>query len=343
MIPQTKPFLSESEVLAVTKVIKSAFLASGTMAKTFEQKIASLIGIGKTFGVNSGTAAIFILLQALNIKHAKIAIPGYACTSLYYAVKSAGFEPVICDIDNSSLCISTEELIPLKNKIDTAIAVHTFGIFCGNNIFDIGIPIIEDCAHSLGVHYNNRPVGSFGVASIFSFYPTKIITCAGSGGAIYTNNKDIAEKIMDIKTYDSLSKKYLYGYHSDLTDIDAAIGLEQLKKLKKILKRKREIAKQYNKSIPKDFLVLRNLKSDTFCRYIIKAKSKKQADNWISQARAVNIILGRPLDKPLFLLDNNKHYPNSRNAYDTIVSVPIFPSLRTYEVNLIADFIGGLQ
>lgn len=256
-IPLAKPYIGKEEVKAVSSVIHSGMLSIGPKLLEFEQKFAEFIGTKHAIAVNSGTSGLHLCVKALNIK------PGdEVITTPFSFVASSNpiiFErakPVFADIDERTYNIDPKKLEKaITKKTKAIILVHLFGQPCDMKAIMIiskkkGIPIIEDACEAAGATYNGKRVGSFGKAAVFAFYPNKQIT-TGEGGIIVTNDTRFAK---DCRSWRNQGRddsgEWLnhvnIGYNYRLNEMSCALGIEQLKKINFILKKRREIAERYN-------------------------------------------------------------------------------------------------
>ena len=249
------PKFSEDEINAVIEVLKSGRLTMlvGEVTRKFEDEFAKVHGVKHAIAVSNGTVALHVALRALGIG------PGdEVITSPFTFVASASSIlhqnaiPIFADIDRETFNIdpaSIEERITDKTK--AIIAVH----LCGHpaemdEIMKIArehnLAVIEDCAQAIGAKYKGKIVGSIGDINAFSFYLSKNIT-TGEGGMVLTDNDKLAEKAKLIRHHGEPEwyKYILLGYNYRMTELQAAIGLAQLKKLEKLNERRREIAKIY--------------------------------------------------------------------------------------------------
>jgi len=182
-IPHSKPFVSEEDYKSVEEVIKSGMHATGSKTKEFEEGVCKFIGAKYAKATTSGTTALHLALLSLKVgKGDEVIIPSYVCQSVLSAVNYTGAKPVLADIEKDSFNISTNTIKPLiTDKTKVIIVSHMFGFPADIlSIKEISkkIPIIEDCAHSIGGSYKGKMLGNFGDLSIFSFYATKLISTA---------------------------------------------------------------------------------------------------------------------------------------------------------------------
>lgn len=239
MIPIAKPLIGKEEKRAVIDVLNSGLIAQGKMVKQLEEDFANFIGTKYAVAVSSGTAALHLSLLALNLK------PGdEIITTPFTFIASAncalyiGAKPVFVDIDENTFNIDPsliEKKITKKTK--AILPVHLYGLAANmKEIMRIArkhnLYVIEDACQAHGATINTKKVGTFGDLGCFSFYPTKNMT-SGEGGMITTNNKLLAEKLKMLRSH-GMKKRYYHdilGFNFRMTDIAAAIGIEQLKKI----------------------------------------------------------------------------------------------------------------
>lgn len=343
MITQSKPTIDIADAEAVCRGILSGQLAQGSVVEQFENEMSRFIGVRYAVATNSGTASLHLALLALGIKEGdEVVLPSFVCTALLNAINYIGATPCLVDINENDYNISAEDVRrKLTGKTKAIIVPHMFGTPANlDELLNLSIPIIEDCAQSIGASYNGKVVGSFGSASIFSFYATKMLA-TGEGGMILTNLSNVSERVKDLRDYD-VKPDYLVRYNYKMTDFQAALGISQLGKLEHFISRRIEIAAQYTASLsdldvslplhPKD-------KEGVWYRYVIKVKGK--LEQVIQRAKEKGVICDRPVYKPLhrYLGLPQKQFLASEKAFKTALSVPIYPSLTDAEVKHIISIL----
>ncbi len=292
-IPVSSPLITIEDAKSVYKTVKSGWVSSsGKEIHAFEKKFANTIHKKYACTVSNGTAALEIAVKSLNLKkNAEIIMPTFTIISNAIAAIKNSAKPVLVDTDIKTWNIKIEDI---ENKITSktkAIMVpHIYGFPCDMNKIKklcnkYKLYLIEDAAEMIGQSYKGKPCGSFGDISTFSFYANKHIT-TGEGGMILTNNKNLNKKFQELKNL-SFGKKERF-LHSDIswnyrfTNIQASLGLSQLKRLKKIVKRKREIGNFYYDKFKKNKNIIIQPKKLQYAKniywvygIIIKNKNKK--------------------------------------------------------------------
>jgi dTDP-4-amino-4,6-dideoxygalactose transaminase len=312
-IPHSRPMLGVEEIEAVSAVIKSGQIAEGGVVGEFESKFAQRLGVNQAVATNSGTAALHLALLAMDIGcDDEVIMPSYVCTALLNAVRYVGASPVFAEIDPATFNIDPVDVKKRLTRSTRAIIVpHLFGLAADlDGLSALGVPIIEDCAQSVGGDLNDKSPGTFCEAGIFSFYATKVMTC-GEGGMVVSNSKEFADRIRDLKTYDE-KDNYEPRFNYKMTDIHAAVGLRQLDRLDAF---------------------------HIYFRFVIGLKTNSQP--LISQLSNKGIGCARPIHLPLHQYLNIAGYPITDTAWKTTLSIPIYPALSDEAVQRIIDIVSN--
>ena len=255
MITQIQPWIDNSEKFQLERVIKSTFLTEASLTEEFENLTKNLTKAKYAIAITNGTLALYCCLKALNIGVGdEVIIPNITFIASANAVIMAAAKPVFCEVEEDSYCIDiewAERLINFKTK--AIMPVHLYGISA--DMLKVksfakyhNIKIIEDAAQGVGVKFNNKHVGTFGDCGVLSYYGNKTITC-GEGGMVLTNNKNLAKKIYRLKNH-GRDKKGTFihnhiGFNFSFTEMQAAVGIAQMKKLPKIIEKKQKINQRY--------------------------------------------------------------------------------------------------
>lgn len=340
MIPHSRPTLDQSDFEGVLHVFKSGYIAQGEQTAGFEEHVSSLIGVKGGAAVSSGTAALHLSLISLGVgKGDEVILPGFVCTAPLNAIHYAGASPVIAEINGLTFNIDVNDLKRRITKKTKAIIVpHMFGLPADmEDITSLGIPVIEDCAHSLGSRYGNNYTGSFGALSIFSFYATKVIA-TGEGGMILSNNESLLAGIRDLRDYDN-RESYAVRYNYKMTDIQAALGIAQLKKLSLFIQKRKEIADKYGRifadlSVAAPFVP--KGREHIYYRYVVLLEN---AGLFMDAMMKEGVACARPVFKPLHKYMGLSGYATTDLVWERAVSIPIYPSLTDHELGIVASAV----
>jgi perosamine synthetase len=336
MIPHSRPTIDHEEIAAVTAVLESGQLAQGEQVLQFEKALALLIGVGGAVAVSSGTAALHLSLLALEIGEGdEVVIPSFVCPALLNAIRYVRAVPVLADINRETFNIDVRDLKRrVTRKTKAVIVPHMFGLPADiREVVALGVPVIEDCAQSLGSSYEGAPSGSFGALSVFSFYATKVI-CTGEGGMVAANDRQLLDRIRDLRDYDEKADDRL-RYNFKLTDLQAALGLTQLKKLPALIGRRRALARQYDEFLRECLLHVPACPPDRdhiHYRYVIRTEHLPEL---LALGERVSIAYRRPVFKPLHHYLGMTGYPETEAAFLETVSLPIYPFLHDEEIKAI--------
>lgn len=341
MIPHSKPTIDETDIQAVSSVLRSGNIAQGSAVEKFEQELAGYIGVKGGVATSSGTAALHLALLALDITGKDtVALPSYVCTAVLNAVHYVGASPLLIDIHPDTFNMDVEDLKRrLTPQVKAIIVLHSFGLAAElEEIMALGIPVIEDCAQSIGATYKNKLTGSFGNMSIFSFYATKLIT-TGEGGMVVSNSEEFLGKIRDLRDYDN-RENYVTRYNYKMTDFQASLGLSQLKRLKTFIETRRSIAQRYNIEL-KNFCSLpvshKNDSKHIYYRYTVKLR--RDIESFLKLSKEKGINCERPVFKPLHRYMNLSGFTNTDSVWEKAVSIPIYPTLTEKSMNTIIEFV----
>ena len=358
-IPFFLPYVDSKDITEIKKAASAQFLTNGPKLDIFEQKFKKFTKSKYAIGVSNATAALYLSLKALGIKkNDEVIVPDLTFVATANVVLQVGATPVLVDIDDETLNISTESIIKnISRKTKAIIPVHLAGTPCDmQKIMKIArsnsLKVIEDCAHGIGTSYNKKHVGNFGNAGCFSFYPTKNLTTI-EGGMIITNDEKIADFIQLARNHGmsrSLMSRYSsgkpweydikdIGYNYRLDEIRSALGISQLQKLTILNKKRLTAFLYYNKGLKNiPGLIVPNEKNfrDNSCHlYIIRitADAKISRDKLFYSLQKKGIgssVHYKPLHE--FTLFRKKGISRgslsiSKRIYKEILSLPMYPQL----------------
>ena len=341
VIPHSRPSLSESDSRAVLSVLKSGQLSQGPVVERFEKQLATYIGKREAAATSSGTSALHLALLALGVREGdEVVIPSFVCTAVLHAVAKAGATAVLADIDPVTFNISPSSVAKKITARTKAVVIpHMFGQPANlEELSGLGIPLIEDCAQSIGANYKGRRVGSMGTLSVFSFYATKVIT-SGEGGMVLSDSESHIAKVKDLRDYDH-REDYVSRFNYKMTDIQAALGQSQLSRLGELLQRRREIVSLYFKEFkngPFELPVDARDLSHIYFRFVVKFE--KTGEAFQKHMKDRNIICLRPVHKPLHDYLHLNGFPITSDAWQKTLSIPLFPSLSDEEIERILSAV----
>ena len=337
MIPHSKPTLSDRDIEAVVNILRSGMLAEGSLCAEFEKEFAAYLDAAGAVAVSTGTLAIQLALLALGLGPGdKVLMPTFMSRAPLDACFAIGCQPVPVDSD-LDYNMNPELLAPLAKDAKAIIAPHILGITTDiRAIREFGVPVIEDCAHAIGGTFQGQRLGTFGDITIVSFHATKVMT-TGEGGIVSSCRTDIVDKIRELKLNDNgeFGGRYLYP----MTDMQAALGMSQLKQLDSFIEKRRQVADRYfselkdvNCRLPFD---LQN--KSIFYRFPIQ--SDFQAEELIERFAAYGIHVRRPVCILLhhLLQRDASEYPIAEGLVEKTISLPIYPALRSEEMERIVE------
>ena len=365
-IPLYKIFTDRDDNKAVNKVLQRGMdWAIGHEIAEFEKKIANYIGTRYCIAFNSGTSAGHAALLAININSGEVIVPSFTFISTANWPLMVNAKPKFVDIEEENFGLSPKRVkLEITKNTKAIIPIHYGGLPC--KIIEINriarnkkIPLIEDCAEAFGTKIKGVSVGTFGQMSIFSFAPNKILT-TGEGGAICTDSRKIFEKLQLIRSHGRLINENYFktsqlpnyisiGYNWRMSSITAALGLSQFDKLDRIIQLRRRHARFYVLKLkkineiklpdePKDHLHVYQLFTIQLKNNLIRNELQKFLAN--------NGIMTKIFFEPIHLSNfykksgfGKKSLSNTEKISRTVLSLPIFPGLKSEEITHICDSI----
>ncbi|MCU9922754.1 DegT/DnrJ/EryC1/StrS family aminotransferase [Aeromonas caviae] len=329
MIPHNRPTLGHEESEAAARVLASGWIAQGEEVLALEEEFGKYINLPaeNIVAVSSGSAALYMALTIANAKNRYISSSAYSCRSILNAIQLSGGIPNFLDIEEVVVNASLK-----KSNADIYVIAHMFGLP------DLSVDkkrsyfLIEDAAQALGAKIKNIQVGLFGDIGVFSLGATKMITSGGQGGIIISRNRDISNMARKMRDYDSIVDA-IPRFNFQMTDIQAAIAREQLKKLPEFIFRRANIFKKYQEAgLPIIDSIRQDVKPVRF-RAVIFTDSKKviSCQNALLESGIRSIV---PVTEDE-LLTTNTLVPNAADLSKKTLSIPIYPSLSDNDVNKI--------
>jgi len=336
-ISHSRPSISRQDARAAARSVMSGTLVGGSAVSDFEAAVAGRAGAAHGCAVGSGTAALYLALTALGVGPGdEVVLPAYLCAAPLYAVRYAGAVPVLSDVNpETGLSEADHVRAVLTGRTKAVVAVHLFGRAAPvDEIVALGVPVVEDCAQSLGGSYRGRPLGAWGVASAFSFYATKVIT-TGFGGMVCSNDANMIDRVRDLIRYDERTDRET-AYACGMTAASAALGTSQMTRLDDFLKRRRAIHDVYRESFSTAGIGLRPAAGpgeDIHYRFIVQ--TGRGAQGTIDRLNDLGIGARRPIFRPLFAYEGTKELPGTKSAHARDVSIPLYPALTDRQVRRI--------
>ncbi len=352
-----RPVFEGNEGRYILEAIKSNYVSSvGKRVDEFEEKVAKFTGFRHAVAVVNGTSALHISLQLIDVKpNDEVITQALTFIAPCNAISYCGAKPIFVDVDKETMGMSPKALSSFLNKntkkisgkvinkstgreIKACLPMHTFGFPC--DIEEISaickkwhIPLVEDCAESLGSFVKTKHTGKFGKLATLSFNGNKIIT-TGGGGMIITDDKDLAKKAKHITTTSKVPHPYEFihdeiGYNYRLPNLNAAMGCAQIEKLDDFLISKKRISEQwesfFNENSVDFFKPLKDFKSNNWLNAII-LKSKKEKEEFLNYTND-NDVMTRPIwtlmnDLNMYADSQHDGLKNSYWLQERVVNIP---------------------
>jgi len=354
VIPVAKPEIGKAERKAVDRVMRSGLLAQGPEVTNFEKEFSKFVEDRECVAVNSGTSALHVALLSLGIgKGDEVIVPSFTFAATANSVALTGATPIFVDIDPTTFCIDSIEIVKAITPKTKAIqAVHLYGLAADMPaIMKIAkkykLLVIEDAAQAHLASIDGKSVGTFGHAAAFSFYPTKNMT-SGEGGMIVFKDSSAA-RTARLYRNQGMEKRYeneLVGFNLRMTDIHAAIGRVQLSKLKDKTQRRQENAAYLSENISTTVAVPLVPKgySHVFHQYTIKVQVDR--DSFAKKLTDLGVGSGVYYPIPVHELPafgKRKNLPNTSLICKQVLSLPVHPALSTRDLKTIVAAVNKVS
>ena len=372
MIPYGRQSIDEEDIQRVVEVLRSDWLTTGPMVEKFEQAVGEFVGVKHAVAVSNGTAALHAAMAAAGIGPGdEVIVPTMTFAATANAVVFQGGTPVFVDVFPNTLLVDpTEVEAKITSKTKAIVAVDYAGQPCNYDALRAivdkhGVSLIADACHSLGAEYKGRKVGTLADLTVFSFHPVKHIT-TGEGGMVVTDNVEYADKMRRFRNHGistdhrqrSKDSTWFYemtdlGYNYRLTDFQCALGVSQLRKLPDWIKRRREIAREYDLSFAqlpaiKPLVASADIKH-TYHLYVVKLEGAQLEGRRAAVFEAlrqegigVNVhyipVHLHPFYREHFATSPGM-CPVAEGAYEKILSLPVFPSMKDREVKKVIEAV----
>lgn len=354
MIKLFDPVVRLEEKQAVLRVLNSHSWASGAgtgEVLRFENEFRKYVNSDSCVAVNSGTSALNLALSLYDLKNKEVIVPSLTFVATVHAIIINGAKPIFVDVDPHTLCVDPNEIRKaITKKTKAVLPVHFAGMACNmNEICEIcdehNLILIEDAAHAAGTMYKGKRIGAHGNLVCFSFHPVKNLGMP-TGGLISINDKryEKFKEILFSRRWCGITNRN--GPHYDVKELgwnyymnefSAAIGLAQLKKLDKMNKIRKKIAKKYDIKLNMEKIPYND--ECSYHIYWILVKNRKEFMEKMSDDNIETGIHYRPIHKMSMYNNYNKSLPITEKAGKHIVSIPIHPNLSENDVDKIINSV----
>ncbi|MBU1695327.1 MAG: DegT/DnrJ/EryC1/StrS family aminotransferase [Verrucomicrobia bacterium] len=334
IIQSAKPCLDEADRAAILRVFDAGLIAEGGDIERFEVELAAFLRMPGAVAVSSGFAALHLALKALEVGCGdEVIIPCVStCPALRNAVWAAGATPVYADINRNDFNLSIDSVgTAMTPRTRAIIAPHHTGIPADiPGLIALKIPVIEDCAQAIGASWRGRPVGSFGTASVFSFYATKLMTSV-DGGAVCSLTPSITERVREFRYYRHRRDGRM-RFNYKMQNLHAALGRSQLKKLLQFIERRHAIAHQFLGVFTAAGGDLRQSMHQVDGAVYFKLALRlapADRDRLLDEAQQRGLPCSTEFD---WVAEEPGRYPNAEHLMARIITLPVYPALTDGEV-----------
>lgn len=331
MIPHSRPRFGQPFIDRLAEVAASGVTAMGPESERLESHLAGMLGRSSAAAVDSGTSAIMLALRALSMRRpvTRIGIPAYACSSVLYAVRAAGCEPVAMDCGDD-LCL-THDALAQAAALDVVVLVHPFGMVEPLAATQWPCPVIEDIAQSAGATLNGRPLGSFGDVAVASFYATK--PWGGAyGGMVLGDDEGLIEALKPMRDPDGATELHNYAGHHQLSDLHAAMARIRIEQAGDESRARAGRATIMDDWFDNEVRPVAGRHDGNSYRYIVRTDG--EADRWLKVMRGHGIAAARPVATPASRLLGGEA-AGAERAWRDCVSIPLLADASDDEMMLI--------
>lgn len=367
--PLAKPVLGKEEEKAVIQSMRSGWITMGPKTAEFEQAFCEYIGCKYAISLNSATAALHLALFVLDLKKGdEVILPAFTFAATANTIIHAGGTPVIADVDPETFCLDPESVRKkITKKTRAIVPVH----YAGHSVNlgelkkiakEFNLSIVEDAATAVGTKYKGKMIGNENHAVCFSFHPIKNMT-TGDGGMLTTNNKKIADRVrllrlqgMNKEAWKRFEKSgsWFYeivapGFKFNMTDISAAMGMEQLKKLDRFNEKRQKLVDAYKKHLAKTGVRFQTVKSYTTHSHnlfpiLLPDNLVKHRDEIVEKIKEKNIgsnVYYIPLNFHPYYQQTygwkKGDVPITEDIFSRLINLPLYPSLTMSNIKYICD------
>jgi dTDP-4-amino-4,6-dideoxygalactose transaminase len=366
LIPQSNPlanYLAHRKEIdaAIQRTLESGWYILGNEVTSFENEFAAYLGARHAVGVSSGTAALYLALRVCEIGPGDTVLTvSHTAVATVAAIELAGATPLFVDIDPETFTMAVDGLERTiethQGSIKAILPVHLYGHPARMiEIMEIaarhGIRVIEDCAQAHGAEWEGRKAGTFGDAAAFSFYPTKNLGALGDGGAVVTNNEDLAQRLRTLREY-GWEQRYVSsvaGVNSRLDELQAAILRVKLRHLDEDNQRRASIASLYSGALTgHEAIIVPETDSrakHVYHQYVVRARSREALQTFLKE-NGIGTGIHYPVpvhQQPAYAgrIRSAGSLQRTETVAHEILSLPMFPELPAHEVNMVIDRINA--
>jgi perosamine synthetase len=368
VIPVFRPTVDQSEIDAVTEVLRSGWWGLGPKTREFEGAFGKFVGAEHAVGLNSCTAALHLGLKVLDVEGGEVITTPMTFVSTNHAILYNKAIPVFADIEPDTLNIDANDVERLISPRTKAIVVVHYGGHAVDldRIHELaranGIPVLEDAAHACGSEYRGKRIGALSDATCFSFHAVKNLAM-GEGGAITVNDPELDRKVRELRwlgiTKDTWSRsedltRYSWyydvpslGFKYHLSDLAAAIGIVQLAKLESTNARRREIAARYTAGLSDlpwvEVPIEKEYTKSAWHNYVIKVPRRNELMGYLQELGIATGMHYFPnhlyaIYKPWY-----RHLPVTERVWERLVTLPLFPDLADDQVDQIIEAVRAFE
>jgi perosamine synthetase len=361
-VPLAKPEISEADIAAVVDVLRSSQLSQGPITLAFEEELAAYVGVSHAVTVNSGTSALQLALLALEIKEGdEVIAPSFSFMAVTNAIINQKAVPVFVDIDPRTRNTDPLQLATaLSEKTRAIVIVHSFGVpALAQQIIEFArhhsLAVIEDACEALGAERDGHKAGALGDIGTLAFYPNKAIT-TGEGGALLTNSGALAARLRGLRNQGRQPGTEWFqhcepGFSCRLSDLNCALGLQQLSRIEQILRRRAELAACYKRllqsnvyiSCPKTERGDARVSWFTYPVLLRKNFTRDHRDEIWTTLKQRGIESGRYF-APSHLQPSLRHVPfrcgdltHTMSICERLLCLPLFPSLTETQIEFVCE------
>jgi perosamine synthetase len=372
-IPFHIPYITEDEITMVINTLRSGWITMGPTTVEFEEKFKEYIGAKNAVSMNSCTACLHLALRAINLQEGdEVIIPAITFAATAEVITYFKARPIFVDVEKDTCNIDVSKIEEkITNKTKAIIPVHYAGQPCDMDAImrlakGYELRVIEDAAHAIPAWYKNKKIGTIGDITCFSFYATKTLT-TGEGGMVTTENDEWAEKIKILRLH-GISKdawkrytnegSWYYevvdaGFKYNMTDIQAALGIAQLKKVDWMWEEREKISERYTEAFKSIYEVIppkvKDDRKSAWHLYVLKLNPemlKIERNQFIEELKNRGVMTSVhfiPLYRHPYYKNNFRYnfteFANSEWLFERIISLPIYPGMTSDKVEYVIDTI----